>query len=315
MENEEAPANPAVRRRGPASTQNGQRSRDRILNAALDLITEVGIDQVRVAEIARRAEMSSGQVMYYFTSKEHILLETLAWRDQQDFKRTRAAVDSVTGAWAQLERYIATYLPASPADPGWILWMEVWARAPHDRQVSQRLEEFLRPWRDELAAIVARGVREGAFVPPAGLDDFTLRFTALLDGLAVLRLRQMHQPTRKRLGDLAMTTARAELGRDAAPAPDVPVDLTPGVPGDLVKALARAVQQEQDHQGRDRGQRRDDRGAADKRQLPALTRRGRRRRGTSVPPGANWRRLAGPRPLRRGRRHRARPGARRYRAS
>src|SRR5580700_11519712 len=77
-------AAPATRRRGPASTENGQRSRDRVLQAALDLITEAGIDQVRVAEIARRAGMSSGQVMYYFTSKEHILLETLAWCEYED---------------------------------------------------------------------------------------------------------------------------------------------------------------------------------------------------------------------------------------
>ena len=75
--------------------------------------------------------------------------------------------------------------------------MEVWARAPHNRQVSQRLEELLRLWRDELAAIVARGVQEGAFAPPPAIDDFTLRFAALLDGLAILRLRQMHQPTCK----------------------------------------------------------------------------------------------------------------------
>ena len=54
----------------------------------MDLITEAGIDEVRVAEIARRANMSSGQVMYYFTSKEHILLETLAWQDT----RTRCGV-------------------------------------------------------------------------------------------------------------------------------------------------------------------------------------------------------------------------------
>jgi len=155
----------APRRRGPASTENGQRSRDRVLNAALDLITEAGIDQVRIAEIARRAGMSSGQVMYYFPSKEHILLETLAWRDHQDIIRTRAALGKATGAWRQLELFIGRYLPASPADPGWILWMEVWARAPHNRQVSQRLEELLRLWRDELAAIVARGVQEGAFAP------------------------------------------------------------------------------------------------------------------------------------------------------
>jgi AcrR family transcriptional regulator len=210
---------PAPRRRGPASTENGQRSRDRVLKAAVELITEAGIDQVRVAEIARRANMSSGQVMYYFTSKEHILLETLAWRDHQDIRRTRAALAKVTGAWRQLERFIDSYLPASQADPSWILWIEAWARAPHNQQVSQFLEELLAPWRDDLAAIVARGVQEGAFAPPAAIDDFTLRFAALLDGLAILRLRQMHQPSRKRLIELAMTTARAELTRDAAAAP------------------------------------------------------------------------------------------------
>jgi hypothetical protein len=57
-------------------------------------------------------------------------------------------------------------------------------------------------------------VQEGAFAPPAAIDDFTLRFAALLDGLAILRLRQMHQPTRKRLADLAMAAARAELAGD-----------------------------------------------------------------------------------------------------
>ena len=50
-----------------------------------------------------------------------------------------------------------------------------------------------------------------------GPDDFTLCFSAMLDGLAILRLRQMHQPSRKHLTALAMTTARAELTPDARP--------------------------------------------------------------------------------------------------
>ena len=125
---------------------------------------------------------------------------------------------SVTGAWRQLERYIGRYQPATQADPSWILWVEAWARAPHNRQVSKFLEELMAPWRDALAAIVARGVREGAFAPPADISDFTLRFNALLDGLAILRLRQS-QPSRKRLIELAMATARAELTWDAAVAP------------------------------------------------------------------------------------------------
>jgi len=40
---------PALRRRGPASTAQGQRSRDRVLQASVDLITEAGIDHVRLA--------------------------------------------------------------------------------------------------------------------------------------------------------------------------------------------------------------------------------------------------------------------------
>jgi AcrR family transcriptional regulator len=205
---------PATRRRGPASTEDGQRSRDRVLAAAVELITEAGIDQVRVAEIARRASMSSGQVMYYFTSKEHILLETLAWQDNQDLIRTRAAVARAKGAWRQLERFVGLYLPTGPADPTWILWIEAWARSPHNRQVSQFLEELFAPWRDTLAAIVARGVQEGVFEPPAAIDDFTVRFNAMLDGFAILRLWQ-HNPPRKRLIELAMTSARAELARTA----------------------------------------------------------------------------------------------------
>jgi hypothetical protein len=45
--------------------------------------------------------MSTGQVMYYFTSKEHILLETLAWQEHQDTEVRRAALAKITGArWA-----------------------------------------------------------------------------------------------------------------------------------------------------------------------------------------------------------------------
>jgi AcrR family transcriptional regulator len=202
---------PALRRRGPASTEDGRRSRDRVLEAALDLIIEAGIDQVRLAEIARRAGMSSGQVMYYFTSKEHILLETLAFQEYQDTMRRQAALARVTGAWRQLERFIELYLPGTPPDPSWILWMEAWARAPHNKQVSRFLEELLNPWREDLAALVARGVAEGAFAPPDAASDFTRRFIAVLDGLALQRLQQMQGSSRKHLTELALYAARLEL--------------------------------------------------------------------------------------------------------
>jgi AcrR family transcriptional regulator len=202
---------PGAPRRAPGSTTAGRRSRDRVLRASLGLITEVGIDQVRLAEIARRAGMSSGQVMYYFTSKEHILLETLAWREHEETAQRREKLPHVAAGWPRLELFVDLYLPTDLTDPVWILWMEAWARSPHSGEVSQFLDALMRPWREDLAEIVDQGIDEGVFRPRGPVGDFPLRFCAVLDGLSILRLRQMPDLPPERLAELAMNTARAEL--------------------------------------------------------------------------------------------------------
>jgi AcrR family transcriptional regulator len=182
-----------------------------VLRASLGLITEVGIDQVRLAEIARRAGMSSGQVIYYFTSKEHILLETLAWREHEETRQRRISLPDAPAGWPRLELFASLYLPSGLTDPVWILWMEAWARAPHNAQVSGFLDELMLPWREDLAEIVEDGARAGAFQPRGPVGDFAIRFCAALDGLAVFHLRQMPALSSARLIQLAMDGARAEL--------------------------------------------------------------------------------------------------------
>jgi AcrR family transcriptional regulator len=177
----------------------------------MDVITEFGIDQVRVAEIARRAGMSSGQVMYYFDSKEHILLETLAFREREETSQRRRELPAAIAGWPRLELFVSLYLPSDLTDPVWILWMEAWARAPHNKQVSQFLDELMQPWREDLAEIVDQGTQAGAFRPGRPIGDFPIRFCAVLDGLSVLFLRQMPDLSAGRLAELAMDTARAEL--------------------------------------------------------------------------------------------------------
>jgi AcrR family transcriptional regulator len=202
---------PGPERRSPGTTRAGRRSRERILQASLDLITEAGIDRVRLAEIARRAGMSSGQLMYYFSSKEDILLETLAWREDEETVQRRIALPDVAAGWPRLEAFVDRYLPAGLADPAWILWMEAWARAPHSAEVGQFLDKLMRPWRADLAEILDEGIASGAFRPRDQADDFPIRFCAVLDGLSVLYLRQMPHLSQAELAELAIRSARAEL--------------------------------------------------------------------------------------------------------
>jgi len=210
-----APVGPSMPR---GRTAAGRRGRERILQASIDLITDVGIDRVRLAEIARRAGMSSGQVMYYFDSKEHILLETLAWREHQETEQRRAALPVVPAGWPRLELFVDLYLPTSLTDPVWIMWMEAWARAPHSNEVGVFLDKLMQPWRADLAEIVEQGIAAGAFRPPPSVESFPVRFCATLDGLSVLRLRQMPDLSSSELTEMAVRSARAELAPGSAAA-------------------------------------------------------------------------------------------------
>jgi AcrR family transcriptional regulator len=197
--------------RSPGSTPAGRRSRDRILQASRDLIAETGIGRLRLAEIARRAGMSSGQVMYYFASKEHILLETLAWQEHQETEQRRHALPGAAAGWPKLELYVDLYLPSGLTDPAWILWMEAWARASHSRDISQFLDRLMQPWREDLAQIVRQGVSAGDFRLSRMAGSFPIRSCAVLDGLSVLRLRQMPELSAGELVELALASARMEL--------------------------------------------------------------------------------------------------------
>ena len=185
------------------------------------MISQAGIDQARLAEIARRARMSTGQVMYYFATKEHILLDTLAWCEHQDTQARRAALREITGAWGQLDCFTRRYLPASRADPSWIMWMEAWARAPHSADVARFLDDLICPWRDDLAKIIQAGAGEGIFSPRAPAE-FPLTYCALLDGLAIVYLRQMPDLTPGRLAELALAAARTQLARPGQTQPPGP---------------------------------------------------------------------------------------------
>ena len=52
--------------------------RERVLQAAMELAAEGGYDGVQMREVADRAEVALGTVYHYFSSKDHLLAESMA---------------------------------------------------------------------------------------------------------------------------------------------------------------------------------------------------------------------------------------------
>lgn len=73
--------------------------RKRLLSAALEVFSEVGFAAATVAEVAARAQVSTGNVYRYFASKEVLLREALPATFVSELKAmTRARVDALGAA-------------------------------------------------------------------------------------------------------------------------------------------------------------------------------------------------------------------------
>ena len=159
------------------------RPREEVFAAAMAAIAEHGLAALTMAGLGRQVGMSAGHLLYYFGSKDQLLLETLRWSEAQLGERRRAALGSPAPAGARLAEYIALYLPAGAGDPRWTLWLEVWGRSLGDERMRVGQAEIESVWRADLVAVLRQGIADGEFRAVAP-ERFAVRLGALLDGFA-----------------------------------------------------------------------------------------------------------------------------------
>ena len=95
----------------------------------------------------------------------------------------------------------------------WLLWLELWNRAPRDAEVAASRHRLDRRWREAIAAIVRDGIASGEF-NAADADDFALRFASLVDGLAIQVVLGDPDVGRARMLEICLRMAGDELGFD-----------------------------------------------------------------------------------------------------
>ncbi|MEV0586111.1 TetR/AcrR family transcriptional regulator [Nonomuraea sp. NPDC050310] len=151
--------------------------RAHVLKAALQAIEELGFDRLRVQDIADRAGMSTGHVLYYFGSRDRILISTLLLSEADLDERRRTGLAGLAPR-AALAEFVALYLPRGADDVRWRLWAQAIARPPEDDETLLKLDGFFRAWAGELAGILR------ACAPVADPDELAARACRLMDGLA-----------------------------------------------------------------------------------------------------------------------------------
>jgi AcrR family transcriptional regulator len=190
--------------------------RRQILDAAVSVVAERGLCDTRVEDVAKRAGTSAGLVIYYFGKRDRLLAEALAYSEQQFYaeaKRDLASIESARDQLAHLLRQscsTGSYGEGEWRD-GWLLWLDLWARAPRDPDVARDRQQLDRRWRETIAEVVRNGQERGEF-GPVDPDDFAVRLAALIDGLAIQVVLGDPDVPAERMFDLCMASAAGELG-------------------------------------------------------------------------------------------------------
>ncbi|HJZ36646.1 MAG TPA: TetR/AcrR family transcriptional regulator [Solirubrobacterales bacterium] len=185
-------------------------ARERILEAACDLIAADGIDDVRIARVAMRAGASTALVHHYFSTREELLEQALLHSFEQAADDRFAEGSESSNATAALAEAIEDCLPvAGRLERDWVLWVELWLRAAREPGLRPLAASLYGRYHEWLEDVLKRGIDSGEFTAPADLPALTDRTMALLDGLGLRAL--LHDPT------MDIDAARAQVADFVAP--------------------------------------------------------------------------------------------------
>ncbi|PBC95961.1 TetR family transcriptional regulator [Streptomyces sp. Ag82_O1-15] len=159
--------------------------REDVLAAAMDMIAERGLEKLTMAALGREVGMSSGHLLYYFHSKDELLLQTLEWSEGRLGAERGRLLAARGTARERLDAYVDLYVPDGHRDPHWTLWLEVWNRSQNaDDAARERQVAIESAWHRDLVALIAEGVSRGEF-RPVDPDRCAARLRALLDGFSI----------------------------------------------------------------------------------------------------------------------------------
>ena len=169
--------------------------RNEILETTCEVVIERGFAGTRIADVAKRLEVSSSLIHYHFDSKEQLLAEAFDYYANKDVAEMEGEIENAPTALGKLERVIQNYVPEGSDDVEWMLWIDGWGEAlrnPMMRKISQQLDEQSI---ELLARIIRDGVESGEFTCPDP-NAAAMRLTALgrRPGRAVRRARRDDEP-------------------------------------------------------------------------------------------------------------------------
>lgn len=159
--------------------------REQILEATCAVIADVGLQALRLSDVAKVAGMSSGTIHYYFDTKRELVNAAFAFNFSRSLERRQWILDVDKPPIETLRAIVDSYLPSDDKSlRAWHVWAELWAEGMRDVALQEVNERLYGQWRDVVADLI-RSAQDQGLVRAGDPVEFANILVGTMDGLAI----------------------------------------------------------------------------------------------------------------------------------
>nr|WP_238404010.1 TetR/AcrR family transcriptional regulator [Gordonia desulfuricans] len=172
------------------------------MSAACEVIADIGMQSLRMTDVAKRAGVSSGTIHYYFESKRDVINAAFELNYERSLQSRRELLeDHHTDALTTLRDLAISYLPVTDESiRAWRVWAELWAQGMRDETLQEINSRLYGQWRDLVRMLVEGGQRRGQIVDGDAVE-LADNLVAMIDGMSVQNLMRLPEMTLERMLD------------------------------------------------------------------------------------------------------------------
>jgi AcrR family transcriptional regulator len=157
--------------------------KNQILEAAIQVITQKGIDAARMEDIAQAAGLSVGGVYWYYKGKDEVILAIMESVIDPDLAGLREPLGEGESLQSQMEGFIRDRLDqALRLMP---ITYELYSLAGRNEQLRARLRAYFLAYREALAGLIRQAAERGE-IKAVDAEQVALTFSALYEGFLEL---------------------------------------------------------------------------------------------------------------------------------
>ncbi|WP_300001454.1 TetR/AcrR family transcriptional regulator [uncultured Cedecea sp.] len=155
--------------------------REKILEAAVALFIEKGLENVKTRELTTFLGLSRSHIYHYFPDWANLCLEACYYFASKDLAAFKAEICHLAPR-ERLNAFVSNYLTVEP-DATWQLYSSIWSKATVEQAYGELAELVGQQWFEWSVSIISEGIRCGDF-RQTDSEQVARQLGAMLNGYA-----------------------------------------------------------------------------------------------------------------------------------